>query len=82
MFLSRISYPILTTAENDLRIITDPVVIIPALSENPEGCITLEAVDDLVAEGNESFIVNVTADNSLDMVSGDTVVDIIDNDGK
>ena len=44
-------------------------------------CVTVELVDDEIAESTEFFILNVTANNTLDVVNGTTSIEIADNDG-
>ena len=44
-------------------------------------CITIEAVDDEVAEGAEVFILDAVANNTVDVVNGTTNIEITDNDG-
>lgn len=57
------------------------MIVIPAQYYS-EVCITLEAVDDLIAEESESFNISVIAMNSLDIVTGETTVYVTDNDGQ
>ena len=62
-------------------IINETMIIIPAQYYS-EVCITLEAVDDPIAEETESFNISAMAINSLDIVTGETTVYITDNDGQ
>ena len=70
----------------DLIIVNQSTVIIPPciapIIEPPQACITILAYDDEIVEGAESFNITVTASNPLDMISGNTVVNVLDNDGK
>ena len=44
-------------------------------------CVFVELVDDEIAESAEIFILNVTANNTLDVVNGTTIIEVADNDG-
>ena len=44
-------------------------------------CITIEAVDDQIAEGTEFFNLTAMANNTLDSVNGTTSIEILANDG-
>ena len=48
----------------------------------PQVCVMIDATDDQIVEGTESFNFIVTSSNPLDIISGNTTIDIIDNDGK
>ena len=45
------------------------------------GCITVEAIDDQIAEETEFFNLTAMANNTLDVVDGTTSIEIADNDG-
>ena len=45
------------------------------------GCVTVEAVDDQIAEETEFFNLTVMANNNLDVVDGTTSIEITDDDG-
>ena len=75
---------IIFIGEMDLIIINEYTVIFPPCISPalpPQACIVLLAYDDQIAEGIESFDVTVTASNPLDTISGNTSIDILDNDG-
>ena len=55
------------------------MVSIPA--QYSEACVTLEAIDDGIAEDTESFNITMTTENPLDTVTDSTQVDITSNDG-
>ena len=44
-------------------------------------CVFVELVDDEIAENSEIFILNVTANNILDVINGTTAIEVADNDG-
>ena len=67
--------------QSDVIIINESMIVIPAQYYS-EVCITLEAVDDQIAEETESFNISVMAMNSLDSVVGETTVYVTDNDGQ
>ena len=48
---------------------------------NSSVCIFIEAIDDQIAEDNESVLIIVTPNNPLDMVNQNATLLIIDNDG-
>ena len=50
-------------------------------SESNTTCITIEVVDDEIAEGVERFNLTAMANNTLDAVNGSTVIEIPANDG-
>lgn len=62
-------------------IINESTLVIPAQYYS-EVCVTLEAVDDLIAEETESFNISAMPMNSLDIVIGETIVYVTDNDGQ
>lgn len=66
--------------ENDLRIISESMVTISV--QYPKACITIEAYDDEILEGTETFVITVNASNPLDVVIGNSSVIISDNDGE
>ena len=45
-------------------------------------CISVQAVDDRLIEGEESITVTTNSNITFDRVSGSTAVTITDNDGK
>ena len=45
-------------------------------------CISVQAVDDELIEGQDSITVTTHPNNNFDRVSGSTAVTILDNDGK
>ena len=49
--------------------------------QSATACITIEAVDDEVAEGAEVFILDAVANNTLDVVNDTTNIEITDDDG-
>ena len=49
--------------------------------DSDAACITIEAVDDEIAEGTEFFNLTVMANNTLDSVNGTTSIEIPANDG-
>ena len=66
-------------AETDVRTINESTLIITPQSAT--ACLTIEAVDDQIAEGAEFFNLTAMANNTLDAVSGITVIEIPANDG-
>ena len=44
-------------------------------------CVTVEPVDDEIAEGTEFFNLTAMANNIFDSVNGTTTIEISDNDG-
>ena len=70
----------------DLVLANESIIIIPPINDPmltpPQICLTLDAYDDQIVEGTESFYFTVRASNPLDMVNGSTTIDITDNDGK
>ena len=50
-------------------------------SESNTTCITIEVVDDQIAEGVELFNLTAMANNTLDTMRGTTVIEIAANDG-
>ena len=65
--------------ETDARIINESTLIIGPQSAT--ACITIEAVDDEIAEEAELFNLTAMANNTLDAVNGITVIEIPANDG-
>lgn len=55
------------------------MLIIDVLSNST--CVTIEAVDDDIAEDTESFNLTAMSTNTLDVVNDTTDIDITDNDG-
>lgn len=55
------------------------MVTIPA--QYSKACITIEAYDDEILEGNEMFYITANASNLLDEVIGNSSVVVSDNDG-
>jgi hypothetical protein len=45
-------------------------------------CISIQAVEDDLIEGQDSITVTTRSSNTFDQVSGSTAVTIADNDGK
>ena len=74
--------------ERDLVLAKESPIIIPPINgpvlAPPQYCLTIDAIDDQIVEGTESFNFIVRASNPLDMVidNGSTTIDITDNDGK
>ena len=68
-----------TLDESDAGIINDTTLIITPQSDT--ACITIEPVDDQIAEGAEFFSLTAMADNTLDSVNGTTNIEILANDG-
>ena len=68
-----------TIGEADATIINETTVIIGL--ESDAACITIEAVDDELAEETELFNLTVMANNTLDYVNGTTSIEIPANDG-
>jgi hypothetical protein len=66
--------------EMDLALVNESAVITPP--SLPRICVTVVATNDQIAEGTESFYFTVRASNPLDRISGNTTIDITDNDGK
>ena len=60
-------------------IVNDTVVTIAP--EYSQACITLEAYDDAIVEGTETFVIVAYPSNMLDRVDGNTTVYVTDNDG-
>ena len=65
--------------EFDARIINETTLIITPQSDS--ACITIEAVDDQIAEEAERFSLTAMVNNTLDAVNGTTNIEIVDNDG-
>ena len=65
--------------ETDARIINETTLVIGPQSDSV--CITIEAVDDQIAEDAERFNLTAMANNTLDAVNGSTVIEIPANDG-
>ena len=55
------------SGESDARIINDTTQIVALRSD--------------IAESDEFFILDVTANNTLDVVNGTTSIEVVDNDG-
>ena len=70
---------IIIVGENDTRIINETTLIIDPQSDS--ACITIEAVDDQIAEETELFNLTAMANDTLDVVNGTTSIEIEDNDG-
>ena len=69
----------------DLVLVNESAIIIPPtdpMQSPPRICVTLIATDDQIVEGTESFYFIVRASNPLDMIMGNTTIDIVDDDGK
>ncbi|MCG8621946.1 MAG: hypothetical protein MJE68_08140 [Proteobacteria bacterium] len=64
--------------QTDARIIETTVIIAP---QTDSACITVEPVDDEIAEGTEFFNLTAMANNTLDSVNGTTTIEIPANDG-
>ena len=45
------------------------------------GCVTIEAIDDQIAEDTEFFNLTAMANSTLDIVDGTTSIEIADDDG-
>ena len=65
--------------EIDARIINQTTVVIGPLSEY--ACVTIEAIDDEIAEETEFFNLTAMVTNTLDSVNGTTNIEIPANDG-
>ncbi len=65
--------------ESDARIVNDTTLIVAR--ESDTACVTIELIDDEIAESAEFFILNITANNTLDVINGTTSIEITDNDG-
>lgn len=65
---------------SDLVIVNESMVVLSAY--NLQDCITLEAVDDAIAEDLETFYVIGSPRYALDVVTSHGLVEIVDNDGK
>jgi hypothetical protein len=65
--------------DSDARIVNDTTVIIAPQSDS--ACITIEPVDDEIAEGTEFFNLTAIVNNTLDSVNGTTSIEIPANDG-
>ena len=74
-----ISVCYINSGESDARIINDTTQIVTLRSDM--ACVTTELVDDEIAESTEFFILDVTANNTLDVVNGTTSIEVVDNDG-
>ena len=74
-----LSYYVYTTGDVDVAIINGTTLTIDALSNS--ACLTIEAVDDQIAENTELFNVTAAPSNILDVVNGTTDIYITDNDG-
>ena len=73
--------PSLNAAGEDYITVSDSLTFGP-LSPT-EQCVSITLLDDDYLEENETFSVSAsTADSAVDIVSGTTVVTIVDNDGK
>jgi hypothetical protein len=69
----------------DLVLTNESTFIIPPLGPvlvPLQICLIIVATDDQIVEGTESFHFTVRASNPFDMISGNTTIDITDNDGK
>ena len=62
-----------------MQIINETTLIIAPQSDS--ACITIEAVDDQIAEETEYFNLTAMANNTLDSVNGTTSIEIPANDG-
>ena len=49
--------------------------------QTDSACVTVEPVDDEIAEGTEFFNLTAMVNNTLDSVNGTTTIEISDNDG-
>ena len=49
--------------------------------QSDSACVTVEPVDDEIAEGTEFFNLTAMANNTLDSVNGTTTIEIPANDG-
>ena len=67
------------SGESDAKIINDTTQIIAPMSDT--ACVFVELIDDEIAESFEIFILNVTANNILDVANGTTTIEVSDNDG-
>ena len=67
-----------STDESDYNISANSAVI--EVGRNMV-CIGVQAVDDMLIEGEESITVTATSNNNFDTVSGSTAVTITDNNG-
>ena len=66
-----------TAAEDDFSPLTDLTITFTSNSVvNSSSCVQYTIIGDDVKEGAESFRVSVTADNNVDLILGDTTVDI------
>ena len=54
------------------------MIIVP---QTDSACVTVEPVDDEIAEGTEFFNLTAMANNTLDSVNSTTTIEISDNDG-
>ena len=68
-----------TLGDSDASIINDDTLIIAPQSDT--ACITIELVDDQIAEGTEFFNLTAMTNNTLDSVNGTTSIEIPANDG-
>lgn len=66
----------------DLVLVTESGLLISPTDPPLQICVMIVATDDQVVEGIESFSFIVTAGNPLDIISGNTTINITDNDGK
>ena len=66
--------------EFDLVNLTETTVTI--MAQYNETCIEISAYDDMIVEGLEMFYITVMSDDPLDVVSDNTSVTIMDNDGR
>ena len=69
----------------DLELVNESAIITPStdpMLSPPQICVTVVATDDQIVEGTESFYFIVRASNPLDVISGNTTIDIMDDDGK
>ena len=62
-----------------MQIINETTLIIAPQFDS--ACITIEPVDDQIAEGTEFFNLTAMANNTLDSVNGTTSIEIPANDG-
>ena len=74
-----IIYYFFTIGEADATIVNYTTVIIAPQSDS--ACVTVESIDDEIAEGTESFNLTAMANNILDSVNGTTTIEIPANDG-
>ena len=65
--------------ETDVQFVNETTLIIAPQADS--ACVTIEPVDDEIAEGSEIFNLTAMANNTLDSVNGTTSIEIPANDG-